>query len=139
MGPNGVGKSTLLRTIAGMQRPLKGTIKLGEENIHQLDTLKLARFLSVVLTDEKGTGRGCTSEQDQGKRERPGKELVNQHCEHRQQYQPDDYGCNQEHRWFFAKVIIDVIVCNQKPGDSNAGGKKWQDNYQHPYNQPDCE
>ncbi len=34
LGPNGVGKSTLLRLIAGMETPLDGKIKLGEHNIH---------------------------------------------------------------------------------------------------------
>lgn len=34
LGPNGVGKSTLLRLIAGMETPLEGKIQLGEHNIH---------------------------------------------------------------------------------------------------------
>jgi len=43
MGPNGIGKSTLIRTLAGLQKALKGTIRLGT-NLHQQ--------IAVVLTDK---------------------------------------------------------------------------------------
>ena len=51
LGPNGAGKSTLLRTIAGMQAPLQGKVLLGGRDIHSLPKRKLARMLSVVLTE----------------------------------------------------------------------------------------
>jgi iron complex transport system ATP-binding protein len=56
LGPNGAGKSTLLRTLAGMQRPLRGTVFLGEQNIHQLGARTLARQISVVLTERVNVG-----------------------------------------------------------------------------------
>lgn len=56
LGPNGAGKSTLLRTIAGMQRPLKGGITLGRHNIQQIEPRRLARLLSVVLTERINVG-----------------------------------------------------------------------------------
>lgn len=56
IGPNGVGKSTLLRTLAGMQKPLAGRVLLMEEDIHQLPAKTLARQLSVVLTDRVEVG-----------------------------------------------------------------------------------
>jgi iron complex transport system ATP-binding protein len=49
---NGIGKSTLLRTITGIQKPLSGTIALNGKNIHQIDALTLAQNLSVVLTEK---------------------------------------------------------------------------------------
>jgi iron complex transport system ATP-binding protein len=52
IGANGIGKSTLLRTITGIQKPLSGTISLNEKNIHELDALTLAQNLSVVLTEK---------------------------------------------------------------------------------------
>ena len=52
IGANGIGKSTLLRTITGIQKPLLGTVYLNEKNIHELDSLTLAQNLSVVLTEK---------------------------------------------------------------------------------------
>lgn len=52
IGANGIGKSTLLRTITGIKKPLFGTVKLNEKNIHELDSLTLAQNLSVVLTEK---------------------------------------------------------------------------------------
>ena len=52
IGANGIGKSTLLRTLTGIQKPLSGTVYLNEKNIHKLDALSLAQNLSVVLTEK---------------------------------------------------------------------------------------
>lgn len=51
IGANGIGKSTLLRTIIGIQKPLKGKVFLEDKDIHSIDNLTLAQQLSVVLTD----------------------------------------------------------------------------------------
>lgn len=50
IGPNGAGKSTLLRTLAGMEKPLSGTIWLDGQNLHSLPPLELAKRLAIVLT-----------------------------------------------------------------------------------------
>jgi len=52
IGANGIGKSTLLRTITGIQKPISGTVFLNEKNIHEMDFLSLAQNLSVVLTEK---------------------------------------------------------------------------------------
>ncbi|MEY4962718.1 MAG: hypothetical protein RLZZ323_37 [Bacteroidota bacterium] len=52
IGANGIGKSTLLRTIIGIQSPLSGQVFLENKDIHSLDNLTLAQHLSVVLTDK---------------------------------------------------------------------------------------
>jgi iron complex transport system ATP-binding protein len=52
IGANGIGKSTLLRTITGIQKPISGTVSLNGKNIHGLDSLTLAQKLSVVLTEK---------------------------------------------------------------------------------------
>ena len=55
IGANGIGKSTLLRTITGIQKPISGTVVLNGKNIHELDALTLAQNLSVVLTEKLPT------------------------------------------------------------------------------------
>lgn len=52
IGANGIGKSTLLRTITGIQPPLAGTVYLSNKNINTYKPLDLARNLSLVLTEK---------------------------------------------------------------------------------------
>lgn len=56
LGPNGVGKSTLLRTLAGMQKPLAGEVWLGTEKLTALTPQEVAKRLSVVLTEQIEVG-----------------------------------------------------------------------------------
>lgn len=52
IGANGIGKSTLLRTLIGIQSPLSGKVHLENKDIHSIDKSTLAQHLSVVLTDK---------------------------------------------------------------------------------------
>ena len=52
LGANGVGKSTLLRTLAGFQPKLSGDILLQGQRIDEFNRKKLSRFISVVLTEK---------------------------------------------------------------------------------------
>ncbi len=56
MGPNGVGKSTLLRTLSGAQAPLAGDIFFQDKKLHELTRMELALNISVVLTDPVSVG-----------------------------------------------------------------------------------
>ena len=51
IGANGIGKSTLLRTITGIQQPLHGQVILNEKEIAAYKPLALAQNLSLVLTE----------------------------------------------------------------------------------------
>ncbi|MFT4668704.1 MAG: iron complex transport system ATP-binding protein [Flavobacteriaceae bacterium] len=51
VGTNGIGKSTLLRTISGMQPIMKGAVHLKEKDLNSYTALQLAHYLSVVLTE----------------------------------------------------------------------------------------
>jgi len=51
VGANGIGKSTLLRTISGMQPKLKGDVLLKGKELDGYTSLQLAGQLSVVLTE----------------------------------------------------------------------------------------
>jgi len=52
IGVNGSGKSTLIRTLSGLQHPLKGIINIEDRSITTYKLQDLARFLSVVLTGQ---------------------------------------------------------------------------------------
>ncbi len=51
VGANGIGKSTLLRTLASMQSKINGEIFLKKKPLTSYSTLQLANQLSVVLTE----------------------------------------------------------------------------------------
>lgn len=51
IGANGIGKSTLLRTLTGIQQPLQGKVVLNGKNITDFSQKELAQNLAVVLTE----------------------------------------------------------------------------------------
>ena len=56
LGRNGVGKSTLLRTLCGFQPPLGGKILLYGQDICTISQAGLSRKIGVVLTERPDTG-----------------------------------------------------------------------------------
>ncbi len=52
VGANGIGKSTLLRTLCGIQKPITGNVFLNEKDIENYHSIELAKNLSVVLTEK---------------------------------------------------------------------------------------
>ncbi len=50
LGENGVGKSTLLRTLSAFQPPLKGRIYIEQDDISTLTNKQLSQKIGVVLT-----------------------------------------------------------------------------------------
>ena len=59
VGANGIGKSTLLRTITAVQPALAGIININQKKITEYSSIDLAKSLSVVLTDTM-TSRNLT-------------------------------------------------------------------------------
>lgn len=51
LGPNGVGKSTLLRTLSTFLPPLQGEIVLQGKSLNSLSASQLSRLVGVVLTE----------------------------------------------------------------------------------------
>lgn len=62
IGSNGTGKSTLLRTIAGLQQPLAGHIMVGTAHTMTLTAPQMAQMVSIVLT-ARPTAQSITVEQ----------------------------------------------------------------------------
>lgn len=52
IGGNGIGKSTLLRTLTGIQKPLSGEITFNQKILQLYSAHELAQNLSVVLTEK---------------------------------------------------------------------------------------
>jgi len=51
LGKNGIGKSTLLRTLSNVQKPLQGNIYINQKNVKQFNSNQLATCISLVLTE----------------------------------------------------------------------------------------
>lgn len=51
LGKNGIGKSTLLRTLTKVQNALGGTVYLNNQNLEKFSSIELAKNLSLVFTE----------------------------------------------------------------------------------------
>lgn len=56
LGSNGVGKSTLLRTLTGAQPPIAGEVIIGGKPVSKIPAKELARLLGIVYTDRTLAG-----------------------------------------------------------------------------------
>jgi len=62
MGPNGIGKSTLIRTLCGLQEPLKGDVYITNQPINEISDVDRSKLVSVVLTDKLQGGNLTVNE-----------------------------------------------------------------------------
>ena len=53
LGPNGVGKTTLLHTLSGLRAPRQGSVSLGGTDLADLGRRTIARKLGVVFQDQQ--------------------------------------------------------------------------------------
>ena len=53
IGPNASGKSTILKSIAGIIKPVSGKIFIEEKDISKMDSKKLAQKVSILLQQNK--------------------------------------------------------------------------------------
>lgn len=56
IGANGIGKSTLLRTIVGSQPALSGNVMLNECDLNEINRVDMSLLLSIVTTERTQTG-----------------------------------------------------------------------------------
>lgn len=52
VGANGIGKSTLLRTLTNVQKPLSGEVLIHSKSVLDFEPVELAKHLSLVLTEQ---------------------------------------------------------------------------------------
>lgn len=52
VGANGIGKSTLLKTLSSIQLPLSGSIYLNKKPLKEYASVELAKNMSLVLTEQ---------------------------------------------------------------------------------------
>ncbi|WP_367181482.1 ABC transporter ATP-binding protein [uncultured Polaribacter sp.] len=52
LGKNGIGKSTLLKTLSKVHKPISGEVLLNQTNIKNFSEKKIAKKLSLVLTEK---------------------------------------------------------------------------------------
>lgn len=62
IGENGIGKSTLLKTLTGFLPKLKGNLLLDNRDIHDFSQQQLARQVSIVLTQRPDVQNLTTEE-----------------------------------------------------------------------------
>lgn len=62
LGSNGIGKSTLLRTLSGVQQPLKGNVYINGIEITSLSLHERSKLISIVYTDRTLAGALTVSE-----------------------------------------------------------------------------
>lgn len=60
IGPNGVGKSTLLKTLTGELRPLSGDVRIEGKQPTDYSRRELARILALVSTETDSSAGGLT-------------------------------------------------------------------------------
>ena len=56
LGANGIGKSTLLRTISGVQPALRGTIEINGRDLTDYSSKELSKLIGIVYTDRTLAG-----------------------------------------------------------------------------------
>src|ERR1700726_2666886 len=60
LGPNGAGKTTTLETIAGLNRPISGTVELSGENVGGKPAYVLARRSLALVPEGRALFPGLT-------------------------------------------------------------------------------
>lgn len=62
IGVNGIGKSTLIKTLSGLLPPIEGSVDINDQSIYNLTPQDRAKQISLVLTDKINGGLATVEE-----------------------------------------------------------------------------
>ncbi len=135
MGPSGSGKSTLLNLIGGLDRPTRGSVQIGEDQIDRLSDRKLAEWRSrhvglvfqfynllPVMTAERNVELPLllTHLSKSERRTHVATALSVVGLEHRTRHYPRQLSGGEQQRVGIARAIVTdptILLCDEPTGD----------------------
>jgi len=111
LGRNGIGKTTLLHTLAGLRQPDAGSIQINENKLHELNRQQVARSIGLLLQHHEDSFPSTVLETV----------LIGRHphINHWQWESADDFQIARQ-----ALSQVNMLSLAQRPIDQLSGGER---------------